>query len=97
MLDSRGQIVSTVTTTRGQIMMQVNSICSLSFASHCVIDATDDDNSLAPTLNHLCRVPGLVLAGGQPLVMMNLQSVGVFTQMMQRPWYNALSKGVYAQ
>ncbi len=44
MLDFRGQIVSTVTTTRGQITMQVNAVCSSPFASYCVVDATDDDN-----------------------------------------------------
>ncbi len=44
MLDFREQIVSTVTTTRGQITMQVNAVCSSPFASYCVVDATDDDN-----------------------------------------------------
>ncbi len=44
MLNFRGQIVSTVTTTRQQIMMQVNAVCSSPFASYCVIDATDDNN-----------------------------------------------------
>ncbi len=44
MLDFRGRIVSTVTTTRGQIIMQVNAVCSSPFASYCVVDATDDDN-----------------------------------------------------
>ncbi len=44
MLDFRGQIISTVTTTRGQITMQVKTVCSSPFASYCVIDATDDDN-----------------------------------------------------
>ena len=44
MLDYRGQIVSTVTMTRGQIMMQVNAVCSSLFASYCFIDATDDNN-----------------------------------------------------
>ncbi len=44
MLDFRGQIVSTVTTTRGQIIMLVNAVCSSPFASYCVIDATDNNN-----------------------------------------------------
>ncbi len=44
MLDFRGYIVSTVTTTRGQITMQVNAVCRSPFISYCVIDATDDDN-----------------------------------------------------
>ncbi len=43
-LDFRGQIVNTVTTTRGQIMMQVNAVCSSLFASYCVIDTIDNDN-----------------------------------------------------
>ncbi len=44
MLNFRGQIISTVTMTRGQITMLVNSVCSSPFASYCVIDATDDNN-----------------------------------------------------
>ncbi len=44
MLDFRGQIVSTVTTTRGQVLMQVNAVCSIPFTSYCVINATDDEN-----------------------------------------------------
>ncbi len=44
MLDFRGQIVCTVTTTRGHIMMQVNAVCSSPFASYFVIDATNDNN-----------------------------------------------------
>ncbi len=44
MFDFRGQFVSTVTTTRGQITMQVNAMCSSLFASYCVVDATDDHN-----------------------------------------------------
>ncbi len=44
MLDFMGQIVITVTMSRGQITMQVNAVCSLPFASFCVIDATDDNN-----------------------------------------------------
>ncbi len=43
-LDFRGQIVSTVSMTRGQITMQVNAVSSSPFASYCVVDATDDDN-----------------------------------------------------
>ncbi len=44
MLDFRRQIVSAVTRTRGQIMMQVNAVCCSLFASYCVVDATDDNN-----------------------------------------------------
>ncbi len=44
MLNFKGQIVSTVTTTRGQIMMQVNAVSSSLFTSNCVIDATDENN-----------------------------------------------------
>ncbi len=44
MLNIRGQIVSTVTMTRGQITMQVNAVCSSLFASYCVVEATDDKN-----------------------------------------------------
>ncbi len=44
MLDFRGQIFSTVITTRGQMIMQVNAVCSSPFASYFVVDATDDDN-----------------------------------------------------
>ncbi len=44
MLNFRGKIVSTVTTSRGQITMQVNAVCSSLFTSDCVIDATDDNN-----------------------------------------------------
>ncbi len=44
MFDFRGQIASTVTMTRGQIMMQVNAACSSLFASYCVINASDDNN-----------------------------------------------------
>ncbi len=44
MLDFRGHIVGTVTTTRGQIMMHENAVCNSLFAPYCVVDATDDDN-----------------------------------------------------
>ncbi len=44
MLNFRGHIVSTVTMTRGQMIMQVNAVCSSPFASYCVVDATDDNN-----------------------------------------------------
>ncbi len=43
-LDFRGHIVSTVTTTRGQITLQVNAVCRSPFAPSCVIDTTDDNN-----------------------------------------------------
>ncbi len=44
MLNFGGKIVSTVTTTIGQITMQVNAVCSSPFASYCVIDTTDGNN-----------------------------------------------------
>ncbi len=44
MLDFRGHIVSTVTTIRGQITIQVNAVRSSLFASYYVVDATDDNN-----------------------------------------------------
>ncbi len=44
MFDFRGRIVSTVTTTSGQITMQVNAVCSSPSASYCVIAATDNNN-----------------------------------------------------
>ncbi len=56
MLDFRGLIISTVTTTRGQIKMQVNAVCSSLFASYCVIDATMTI-TLAYIWNPLCRFP----------------------------------------
>ncbi len=43
-LDFRGWIVSTVTMTRGQMVMHVNMVSSSLFASFCVVDATDDKN-----------------------------------------------------
>ncbi len=43
MLDFRGLIVSNVITTRGQITMQLNAVCSSPFASYSVVDATDVD------------------------------------------------------
>ncbi len=44
MLNFRGQIVSNVTTTRGQITMQVNAVCSSLAVSYSVVGATDDNN-----------------------------------------------------
>ncbi len=44
MLDFRGQNVSTVTTTRGQITRQVNAVCNSLFAPCFIVDASDDNN-----------------------------------------------------
>ncbi len=44
MFDFRGQTVSSDTMKRGQITMQVHSVCSSPFTSYCVIDVTDDNN-----------------------------------------------------
>ncbi len=44
MLDFGGHIVSNVTTIRGQMIMQMNAVCTSLFAPFCIIDATDDDN-----------------------------------------------------
>ncbi len=44
MLDFRGQVVSTVITTRGQIILYLNAMFSSTFTSYCVIDFTDDEN-----------------------------------------------------
>ncbi len=44
MLDFRGQIVSTLTMTRGQLMMQVNAVASSPFGFYSVVNATDDSN-----------------------------------------------------
>ncbi len=43
-LDFRGHIVSTVTTTRGQITMQVNAVSSSPFSSYCNVSAANDNN-----------------------------------------------------
>ncbi len=44
MLDFRGLIISTVTTTMGHIMIQANAVCSSPFTSYCVVDSIDDNN-----------------------------------------------------
>ncbi len=61
-----GQIVSTVTTTRGQITMQMNAIASSLFAFYGVIDATDSNSfgtylkSFAQiSLTSTCRRPAI--------------------------------------
>ncbi len=93
MLNFRGQIVSTVTSTRGQITMQVNATSSSLVTSYCVVDATENDNFGI----HLDRFPLLVPAGWQLSIMTSLQSIGAFPWTVQRSQYNVLPSAVSIQ
>ncbi len=92
-LDFRGQIVNTVPTTRGQMIMQVNAVCSSPFASYCVFDATDDNN-FGIYLESFVQIY-LTSTSRKALIITSLQSVGAFTWIVQRPQYNAQPNGAY--
>ncbi len=94
MLDFRGQLVSTVTMTMGQITMQVNAVCSSPFASYCVVDATDDNN-FGIYLESFVQISLTSTSRRAAVNYDKLAKCGVFTQTVQRPQYNALPKGVY--